>query len=78
MPSEGLSLSDIYKLWMQMPNTTHELQPGEIHYNMRYMKDQFTFFPPHRVRRLTDIKLHPEIFSHGVLHAGMGVISHAR
>lgn len=78
MPREELSLSDISKLWRQMPNITHELQPGEMHYNMSSMKDQLTFLPPHHIRRLTDIKLHPEIFSHGVLHAGISVISHAR
>lgn len=61
-----------------MPNITHELQPGEMHCNMRNMNDQLTFLPSRHVRPLTERKLHPEIFSHGVLHAGIGVISHAR
>ena len=52
-----------------MPNITHELQPGEMHCNMRNMKDQLTFLPSRHVQPLTERKLHPEIFSHGVLHA---------
>ena len=39
MPSEGLSLSEISKPWRPMPNITHELQPGEMHCNMRNMTD---------------------------------------
>jgi hypothetical protein len=74
MPSEGLSLSDISKPWRLMPNITHELQPGEMHCNMRNMKDQLTSLPSCHVRPLTERKLHPEIFSHGVLQAGIGVI----
>lgn len=77
MPSEG-SLSDISQPWKLVPKITHELQPGEMHCSMKNMKDQLTFLLSRHVRPLTEIKLHPEIFSHGVLHAGKGVISHAR
>ena len=61
-----------------MPNITHELQPGEMHCSMRNMKDQLSFLPARHVRPLTERKLHPEIFSHGVLHADIDVNSQAR
>ena len=57
-----------------MRNITHELQPGEMHCNMRNIKDQLTCLSSLQIR-LTDRKLHPEIFSQGVLHAGIGIIS---
>jgi len=45
---------------------------------MRNMKDQLSFLPARHVRPLTERKLHPEIFSHGVLHADIDVNSQAR
>jgi hypothetical protein len=40
MPSE---VSDISKPWRLMPNITHELQPGEMHCNVRDMKGSAHF-----------------------------------
>ncbi len=63
-------------MW-QIRDITHELHPGEMHYDMGNMKAQLDALRLSHIL-LTDRKLHPEIFSQGMLHASVDVISHVR
>ena len=74
MPVDGLFGSDISTPRRYVLNVTHELHPGEMHWEMEGLAQFLRLVSS----RLTDRKLHPEIFSHGVLQAGVDVISYAQ
>jgi hypothetical protein len=75
MPNERL----IRHLCTNVANSRYyaRVTSGVMHYDMGNMKAQLDALCLGHIL-LTDRKLHPEIFSQGMLHASVHVISHVR